>query len=90
MAETISNVVNTVMGNYRVVVQNVTQGANSATADVPTGLNFVEFATYQEYKAGAHMSIVKNQTVAGTATLGTVALTSGTSAGSGQLISYGY
>ena len=90
MAETISNIVNTVMGNYRVVVQKVTNGASSATADVHTGLNYVEFSEYQPFKGGAQGSIELNKTVAGTSTLGTVAITSGTSAGSGHLISYGY
>ena len=90
MAETISSVANTVFGNYRLVVQRVTNGANSSTADVATGLTYVEFGVVQPLFGSASGSFAVNQTNAGTSTAGTVAYKSGTSAGSYIFYSFGY
>lgn len=89
MAETISNVVNTVFGNFRVSVQRVTNGANSSTADVPTELSYVDFAVVQPLHGSAAPTLKTNVTNAATATNGTVAIKSGTSAASMLLISFG-
>lgn len=90
MAALTSGVANTVFGNYRVIVQKITTDTDTATMDVSTGLNFVEWAVVQELGAGKHPSITLNTTNAGTATLGTVAIKSATTLGSHHLISFGY
>lgn len=89
MAETISHIVDSVKGNHRVVVKKVTNGANSNTADVPTGLNYVDYCIVTPLIGAAMPSVAVNSTVAGTATLGTIGLKSGTSAASYHVVAYG-
>ena len=88
MAATVSSIQNFIMGNKRVHLQKVTFAASSATADVATSLYAVEFAIPVMLTGGGAPTIAFNSTVAGTATAGTVALTSGISATSMLLLSF--
>lgn len=90
MAETVSHIADSVQGNYRVVVKKVTNGTSSNTADVSTGLTFVQYCIVNPLIGAAMPSIAINSTVAGTSTGGTIGLKSGTSAASYNVIAYGY
>lgn len=89
MAATVSHIAYSVAGNQRNETYKVTFGTNSATADLPTGLNKVAYALVSPLEGSAMPSARYNSAVAGTATAGTIALHSGTSAGSYIVVAYG-
>lgn len=89
MAATISHIADGVQGNQRTVKKKVTFGADSATADVDTGLSRVSYAVVNPLEGAAAPSMRFNSGVAGTAIAGTLALHSGTSAASYIVVAFG-
>lgn len=89
MAATVSSIANGSAGNQRTHKLKVTFGTNSATADVATNLQKVSYAIVNPLEGSAAPSMRFNSGVAGTAVAGTIALSSGTSAGSYIVVAYG-
>lgn len=89
MAATVSHIADSVAGNQRVEKLKVTFGTNSATADVQTNLDKVSYAIVNPLEGSAMPSMRFNSAVAGTATGGVIAFSSGTSAGSYIVAAYG-
>jgi hypothetical protein len=78
-----------IIANQRGKQIKVIFGADSATADVPTGLSLVKNAYFAPFNGCAQPTFKFNSTVAGVATAGTIGISSATSAGSGILVVYG-
>jgi hypothetical protein len=89
MAETVSHIINGVMGDVRYSKYKVTCGADSATADVPTNLGTLGWAVVQPLQGAAMPSSRINSGVGNTALAGNLALHSATSAGSYIVIGFG-
>lgn len=89
MAATISHIGNGSAGDQRYTKYKVTFGASSATADLPTNLQKVAYAIVNCLEGSAMPSMRFNSGVAGTATAGNIAFSSGTSAGSYVIVAYG-
>lgn len=89
MAATVSHIAYSVSGNQRTETYKITFGTSSATADLPTGLSKVAYAIVNPLQGSALPSMRFNSAVAGTATGGTIAFHSGTSAGSYVVVAYG-
>lgn len=86
---TVSHIANGVMGNQRNQTIKVTFNTSSATADVQTNLGKVSFCIVNPLQGSAMPSMRFNSGVAGTATAGLIAFTSGTSAGSYIVTAFG-
>lgn len=87
MAFAASQVCDTVFGNMRVVVFDVTPDGTAGT--VVTGLNRVAFAQVSQKSGITQPNVAINQLESGTAALGTVALTSAVSSNVSTLIVFG-
>lgn len=81
MAETVSHLADAI-ANQRSRQFKVTMGTSSNTADLVTGLKAIYKVVATPLNGAAYPTYVIGATVAGTSTVGTVAIKSGTSAAS--------
>lgn len=89
MADTVSHIINGVMGDVRYSKYKLTMGASSNTADVLTNLGTVGWTVVTPLQGSAMPSIRINSGVANTALAGNIAFHSGTSAGSYIVVGFG-